>query len=92
MNPHYNYTMTDKELPLIMYLLNQFWGILFGYEINLFLHQKKVVYAATQSESQRVIHWWIILEKFGIKIQYISRVDIIVAEKISRLPYKKFDQ
>ena len=36
-----------------------------------------MVYAATLSESQRVMHWQLIIEGFGPNIQYISGVDNI---------------
>ena len=31
-----NYTTAKRELPTIVERLKQFWGILFGYEINVF--------------------------------------------------------
>ena len=31
-----NYTMNEKKLLAIVEFLKQFWGIIFGYEINLF--------------------------------------------------------
>ena len=41
-----------------------------------------MVYAATLSESQRVMHWKLILEEFGPNIQHISGVDNIVADTL----------
>ena len=35
-NPQHNYTMTVKELCVIVKFLNQFHRIIFGYEINIF--------------------------------------------------------
>ena len=60
--PQRDYTATRKELIVIVECLNQFRRILFGYEINVFLYHKNLVYAATLSESQRVMHWLLILE------------------------------
>ena len=45
--------------------------ILFGYEINVVSDNKILVYAATLSESQRVMRWRLIIEEFGPKIQHI---------------------
>jgi len=81
-----NYTTTEKELLSIVECLKQFRGILFGYPINVFSDHKNLVYAATLSESQRVMRWRLILEEFGPNIQHIAGVDNIVAGMLSRLP------
>ena len=77
--------MTRKELLTIVECLNQFQGILFGYEINVFSDHKNLVYAATLSESQKVMWWRLILEEFGPNIQYIDGVDNILSDTLSRL-------
>ena len=69
-----------------MECLKKFRGICFGYEINIFSDHKNLVYAATLSESQRVMRWRLILEEFGPNIQHIAGVDNIVANTLSRLP------
>ena len=61
-NPQRNYTTTEKELLAIVECLNQFRGILFGFEINILLDPKNLVYAAILSESQRVMRWRLIIE------------------------------
>ena len=50
-NPQRNYTTNEKELLLIVKRLNKSRGILFGYKIIKFSDNKKLVYAATLSES-----------------------------------------
>ena len=62
--PYRNYTMTEKELISIVECLNQFRGIIFGYKINVYSDHKNLVYAATQSESQRLFCWRIIPKDF----------------------------
>ena len=47
--PYCNYTTTEKELLAIEKCLKKFWGMIFGYEINLFSYQKNLVYSATLS-------------------------------------------
>ena len=69
-----------------MECLKQFLGILFGYEINVFSDHKNMVYAATRSESQRVMLWRLIIEEFGPIFQHIDGVDKIVADTLRRLP------
>ena len=81
-----NYTTTKKELLAIVECLKQFWGIIFGYEINVSLYHKNMVYAETLSESQRVMFWRLILEEFGPNIQHLAGVDNIVADTLIRLP------
>ena len=81
-----NYTTTEKELLSIVECLKQFRGILFGYPINIYSDHKNLVYAATMSESQRVMRWRLILEEFGPNIEHIAGVDNIVADTLSRHP------
>ena len=83
--PQRNYTTTEKELITIVECLHKFQGILFGYEIKVFSDHKNMVYAATLSESQRVMRWRLILKEFGTNIQHITGVDNIVADTLSRL-------
>ena len=54
-NPQHNYTMTENELLWIEEFLNKIRGIIFVYKITVFSYHKNMVYAATLSESQRVI-------------------------------------
>ena len=75
-----------------MECLNKFLGILFGYEINVLSYHKNLVYAATLSESQRVMRWRIILEEFGPNIQHIAGVDNIVADTLSIFPSTPSDK
>ena len=69
-----------------MECFKQFRGILFGYEIIVFSYHNNLVYAATLSESQRVMRWRLFIGEFGPNIQHIYGVDNIVADMFSRLP------
>ena len=60
--------------------------------MNLNSDHKNMVYAATLSESQRVMRWRLILKYFGPNIQHISGVDNIVSDTLSRLPYRPSDK
>ena len=75
-----------------MECVNQFQGILFGFEINIFPDHKNLVYAATLSESQMVMRWQLIFEEFGLNIQHIAGVDNIVADRLSRFPSTPSDK
>ena len=84
--------MTEEEILAIEECLKQIHGIIFVYEINVFSDHKSLVYAAKLSESQRVMHWQLILEYFGPNIQHISGVENKVADTLSRLPYMPSDK
>ena len=45
-----------------------------------------MVYAATLSESKRVMRWQLTIKEFGPNIQHISGVENIVAGVPSRFP------
>ena len=77
---------------MVLECLKKFQGILFGYEINVFSYHKNLVYVATLSESQRVIHWQLIIEEFGNNIKHIAGVNNIVSNTISRLLYTPSDK
>ena len=87
-----NYTTTKKEMITIVECLKQFRGIFFGYEINVFSDHNILSYAATLSESQRVMFWRLIIKEFGINIQHIAGVDNIVYDTLSRFPYRPSDK
>ena len=55
--PQRNYTTTEKEIIVIVGCINQFRGIVFGYEIDVFSYHKNLVYVANMSESQRLMRW-----------------------------------
>ena len=45
--PQCKYTETKKELLARVECLNQFRGIIFGYEVNIFSYHNNMVYAGT---------------------------------------------
>jgi hypothetical protein len=51
-----------------------------------------MVYAATVSESQRVMRWRLIFEEFGPNIQHIAGIDNVVADMLSCVPSANCDQ
>ena len=67
-------------------------GIIFGYEINVLSDHKNMVYAATLSESQRVMRCRLILKEFGTNIQHIAVVDNIVSDTLNILPSTTSDK
>ena len=55
--PQCNYTKTQGELLTIVACLQQFRGILFGYEINVFLYHKNLFLITTLNKYQRAVKW-----------------------------------
>ena len=55
------------------------------------MDQKNLIYAATQSKYQIMMHWWLTLKDFELNIQHISGVENIVADTISRFLSTTFD-
>ena len=51
-----------------------------------------MVYYTTLVESQRVMHFLIIIGEFGFKIQHTSGVYNILVDMLRRLPYVKNNQ
>ena len=66
--------------------MKQFRHIIQGYPITVHSDHKNLVYVATQSESQRVMRWRMILEEFNPTIRHIAGVDNVVADALSRIP------
>ena len=59
--PQGNYTMTEKEHLVVVECLNQSRRIIFGYEIKVLSYHKNLVYVATLSEYQRIMHCQLII-------------------------------
>lgn len=84
--PQNNYTVTEKELLAIVEGLKHFKNIIYGYPIKVYSDHKNLVYAATISESQRVMRWRMILEEYGPEIVHIKGEENTSADALSRLP------
>ena len=91
-NPQYSYTTIEKDIILISEYLNLFHGIIFGYEINVYLDHNNLVYADTKSEYQRVMCWIIIIKEFWTNIQHIDGAGNILSDTISRFPSTNIDR
>ena len=67
-------------------------GIIFGYEINVYLDHNNFVYAATHSEYKQVMRWKSIPKEFVPNIQHIAGVVNIVADNLIRFLSITVDQ
>ena len=85
-DPQHNYTNTDNWFILVLYCLNQFWGIFFGYKINLCSYHSNLVYSSTLSGFKIVILWILIINDFGRDTQNIAGVENIVPGMLKIFP------
>ena len=86
---------SDKQLGAVISHNNKpivlFSRILSRIQCN-YTNHKNMVYAATLSESRRLMRWRIILEAFGTNIQHIYGFESIVVDILSRLPSTSIDK
>ena len=76
------YTVTEKELLIIVKTLKEFRTILLGQILRIYTYDKNL----TQKNTEIVLRWILILEEYGSNIEYIKCERNIVAEALSRLP------
>ena len=77
------YTTTERELLAIVETLKEFRNILLGQKIRVYTDQKNLTYKKFNTE--RIMHWRLIIEEFNPKLIYIKGKQNIVADALSRL-------
>ena len=77
------YTTTERELLAIVETLKYFKNILLGQEIMVHTNHKNLTYKKINTE--RVMHWRLIIEEFGPTFKYIPGAKNVVADTTSRL-------
>ena len=78
------YTTTERELLSIVETLKEFRNILLGHVILAYTDHKNLTYDDLQSD--RVLRWRLLIEEYGVDIQYIKGASNIVADVLSRYP------
>ena len=61
--------------------------MLWGQRIKVYINHKNLERDALGLSSDRVYRWRVLLEEYGVKIEYIPEIDNTVADAISRLEY-----
>ena len=61
--------------------------MLWGQTIIVYTDQKNLIQDALGLTSDRVYHWWLLLEEYGPEIRYIRGMDNTVADTLSKLEY-----
>jgi hypothetical protein len=62
--------------------LKEFKGMLWGQDIRVYTDQNNFTRNALGLTSDRVYHWWLLLEEYAPKIIYIKGIHITAADAI----------
>ncbi len=81
------YSETEIELIAIVETLKEFWGMLWGQQIKVYIDHKNLTRDALDLTSDRVYQWRLLLEVFAPEIIYIKGIHNTVADDISWLEY-----
>ena len=81
------YSVTEIELLAIVETLKEFKGMLWGQDIKVYTDHKNLTRDALGLTSDRVYHWWLLLEEYAPDIIYIKGIHNTVADALSRLGY-----
>ncbi len=81
------YTVNKLELLAIVETLNDFNGMLWGQQINIYTDHKNLTRDGLGLTSDRVTRWRILLEEYAPGIIYIKGIHNTVADAISQLDY-----
>ena len=81
-----NYTTTEKEFLVVVYVLDKFRSYLIGSDIVIFTDHSALKYLLTKQNSKaRLISWVLLLQEFNIQIRDKKSVENVVADHLSRL-------
>jgi hypothetical protein len=77
------YTTTECELLSIAETLKEYHNIMLGHKIEVYTDHKNLVYK--HFDTERVMHWCLILEEFGPTLTHTKGEHNVVADTLSRL-------
>ena len=77
------YTTTERELLSIVETCKEFRNILLGQKIKVYTDHKNLTYKNFNTD--RVMRWRLILEEYGLELNYIKGLDNVAADALSRL-------
>jgi hypothetical protein len=73
--------------PIVVKLLMEFQGMLWGQTIKVYTHHKNLTRDALGLASDKVYHWQLLLEEFAPEIVYMKGIHKTVANAIYQLDY-----
>jgi hypothetical protein len=80
------YPVTEQELLAITETLKYFRHMLFGHTIIVRTDHKNLTHQVSTHASDRVLRQRLLLEEYGVDLQYIKGEKNVVADALSRLP------
>jgi hypothetical protein len=80
------YPVTEQELLAITETLKYFKHMLYGHNIIVKTDHKNLTHHLSHHASDRVLRQRLLLEEYGVDLQYIEGNNNVVADALSRLP------
>jgi hypothetical protein len=79
-----HYTVIELELLAIVETVQEYCTILLGHIVKIYMDHKNLTFANFNTD--RVHHWLLIVEEYGLEIVYLPGVHNIVANFLSHHP------
>lgn len=87
-----NYSTIEKELLAIVWAIDQFKHILYGFEFILYTDHRPLVYLFNlKNPSSKLFRWRLLLSEYQFKIVYKQGSQNVVADALSRINYDPID-
>jgi len=80
------YPVTEQEILAITETLKYFKHMLFGHKITVRTDHKNLTHQLSTHSSDRVLRQRLLLEEYGVELEYIEGEKNVVADALSRLP------
>jgi len=82
-----NYTVTEKEFIVVVYIINKFNHYIIGYSMFVHTDHFFIKYSINKLViNGRIIHWLLLLQEFDVTILNNIGWENVVAYFLSRLP------
>ncbi|XP_019264773.1 PREDICTED: uncharacterized protein LOC109242368 [Nicotiana attenuata] len=81
-----NYTVTEQELPAIVYAFEKFRAYLLGSKVIVYTNHAALRYLMAKKDAKpRLIRWVLLLQEFDFEVKYQKGIENQVANHLSRL-------